>query len=207
MARFIGPKGKVVRRFGTNIYGNPKFDRLLAKRPNPPGQHGPSMARRRKVSEYGQQLVEKQKMKYTYGLLERQFRLTFKRALAQKGITGDNLLILLESRLDNILYRLGWAGTRDQARQLVLHGHLKVNGRRVNVPSYQVRQGDSISVKDSSKSKALVSRYIEENASRPLTEWLSTDKDNLTGQVERLPLREEIQSEANEQLVVELYSK
>ncbi len=206
MARYTGPKGRIVRRFSSNIYGNPKFDRLLGKRSNPPGQHGPSLSRR-KVSEYGQQLIEKQKLKYTYGLLEKQFRLVFKRALRDKGITGDNLLILLESRLDNVVFRMGWAATRDQARQLVVHGHLKVNGRRVNVPSYQLSEGDVISVKDSSRSKALVSRYLEENASRPVPEWVIVDKDNLTATVERLPLREEIQSEANEQLVVELYSK
>ena len=206
MARFTGPRGKIVRRFGLNIYGNPKFDRLLSRRSNPPGQHGPNMARR-KVSEYGQQLVEKQKMKQTYGLLERQFRVVFKRALRMKGITGDNLLILLEGRLDNLVYRSGWAGTRCQARQLVNHGHLKVNGRRVNIPSCQINEGDVISVKDSNKSKALINRYIEENASRPLKDWIVVDKDELTLNVDRLPLREDIQSEANEQLVVELYSK
>jgi small subunit ribosomal protein S4 len=206
MARFTGPKGKIVRRFGLNIYGNPKFDRLLSRRTNPPGQHGPNQARR-KVSEYGQQLIEKQKMKQTYGLLERQFRVFFKRALSKKGITGDNLLIMLESRLDNLIYRAGWAGTRSQARQLINHGHLKVNGRRVSIPSFQASEGDIISVKDSNKSKALINRYVEENASRPLQDWIVVDKDNLTLNVERLPLREDIQSEANEQLVVELYSK
>lgn len=206
MARFTGPRGKIVRRFGLNIYGNPKFDRLLSRRSNPPGQHGPNQARR-KVSEYGQQLIEKQKMKQTYGLLERQFRVVFKRALRMKGITGDNLLILLEGRLDNVIYRAGWAGTRSQARQLVNHGHLKVNGRRVNIPSFQITEGDTISVKDSNKSKALINRYVEENSSRPVQEWIAVDKDELTLKVDRLPLREDIQSEANEQLVVELYSK
>ncbi len=206
MSRFRGPKGKVCRRFGINIYGNPKYDRLLAKRPTPPGDHGPKQ-RRRKTSEYGQQLVEKQKLKYAYGLREKEFRHVFRRALAQKGITGDNLLILLESRLDNVVFRLRWAATRDQARQLVLHGHLKVNNRRVNVPSYQVREGDVITVKDSSRSQALVNRYVEENASRPAVDWLTVDGDNLKGEVVRLPLREEIQTVANEQLVVELYSK
>ena len=206
MARFTGAKGKVCRRFGLNVYGNPKFDRLLSRRSNPPGQHGPNMMRR-KVSEYGQQLIEKQKMKFTYGLLERQFRITFKRALSTKGITGDNLLILLESRLDNAVYRAGWAGTRDQARQLVNHGHLKINGRKVNVPSCQIREGDVISVKDSNTSNALITRYVEENASRPTQEWIAADMDEMNFRIERLPLREEIQSEANVQLVVELYSK
>jgi small subunit ribosomal protein S4 len=206
MSRFTGPKGKVCRRFGINIYGNPKFDRLLAKRSNPPGEQGTSR-RRRKPSEYGQQLVEKQKLKYAYGLREKGFRNVFKRALNHKGITGDNLLIFLESRLDNVVYRMRWAGTRDQARQLVLHGHLKVNNRRVNVPSYQIREGDVLTVKDSPRSLALVQRNIEENGSRPAVDWVNADTDNLTGQVVRSPMREEIQSVANEQLVVELYSK
>ncbi len=206
MSRFTGPKGKVCRRFGINIYGNPKFDRLLAKRSNPPGEQGTSR-RRRKPSEYGQQLVEKQKLKYAYGLREKEFRNVFKRALNHKGITGDNLLILLESRLDNVVYRMRWAGTRDQARQLVLHGHLKVNNRRVNVPSYQIREGDVLTVKDSPRSLALVQRNIEENGSRPAVDWVNADTDNMTGQVVRSPMREEIQSVANEQLVVELYSK
>jgi len=206
MSRFRGPKGKIVRRFGINIYGNPKFDRLLARRQNPPGMHGGNKGRR-KMSEYGKQLIEKQKLKYTYGLGERQFRITFKRALRQKGITGDNLMIMLESRLDNTVFRMGMAPTRDAARQLILHGHLKVNNRRVSIASFQVNQNDTVTVKESTRSRGLVQRYVDENISAEIPEWVSIDRDNLKATVDRVPLREEIPTIANEQLVVELYSK
>mgnify|MGYP001034618642 FL=1 len=206
MSRFRGPKGKIVRRFGINIYGNPKFDRLLARRQNPPGMHGGNKGRR-KMSEYGKQLIEKQKLKYTYGLGERQFRITFKRALRHKGITGDNLMIMLESRLDNTVFRMGMAPTRDAARQLILHGHLKVNNRRVSIASFQVNQNDTVTVKESTRSRGLVQRYVDENISAEIPEWVSIDRDNLKATVDRVPLREEIPTIANEQLIVELYSK
>lgn len=206
MSRFSGPKGKIVRRFGINIYENPKFDRLLAKRATPPGMHG-NNRRRKKLSDYGQQLLEKQKLKYTYGMKEAQFRVLFKRALKHEGITGDNLLILLESRFDNVVFRMGLAPSRDAARQLILHGHLKINSRRVNIPSYHLRPGDKISTKDSSRSQNLVRRYLEENAQRTLPEWVAVDKTQLIAEFVRAPMREEIQSVANEQLVVDLYSK
>jgi small subunit ribosomal protein S4 len=206
MSRFRGPKGKIVRRFGVNIYGNPKFDRLLARRQNPPGMHG-GYKGRRKISEYGKQLIEKQKLKYTYGLRERQFRITFKRALRHKGITGDNLMIMLESRLDNTVFRMGMAPSRDAARQLILHGHLKVNNRRVNIASFQVTQNDTVTVKESTRSRGLVQRYVDENISAEIPEWVSVDRDNLKATVDRVPLREEIPTIANEQLIVELYSK
>jgi small subunit ribosomal protein S4 len=206
MSRFRGPKGKIVRRFGVNIYGNPKFDRLLARRQNPPGMHG-GFKGRRKISEYGKQLIEKQKLKYTYGLRERQFRVTFKRALRHKGITGDNLMIMLESRLDNTVFRMGMAPTRDAARQLILHGHLKVNNRRVNIASFQITPNDTVTVKESTRSRGLVQRYVDENISAEIPEWVSVDRDNLKATVDRVPLREEIPTIANEQLVVELYSK
>ena len=206
MSRFRGPKGKIVRRFGINIYGNPKFDRLLARRQNPPGMHGGNKGRR-KMSEYGKQLIEKQKLKYTYGLGERQFRITFKRALRNKGITGDNLMIMLESRLDNAVFRMGMAPTRDAARQLILHGHLKVNNRRVNIASFQINQNDTVTVKESTRSRGLVQRYVDESISAEIPEWVSIDRDNLKATVDRVPLREEIPTIANEQLVVELYSK
>jgi small subunit ribosomal protein S4 len=206
MSRFRGPKGKIVRRFGVNIYGNPKFDRLLARRQNPPGMHG-GFKGRRKISEYGKQLIEKQKLKYIYGLRERQFRVTFKRALRHKGITGDNLMIMLESRLDNAVFRMGMAPTRDAARQLILHGHLKVNNRRVNIASFQVTQNDTVTVKESTRSRGLVQRYVDENISAEIPEWVSVDRDNLKATVDRVPMREEIPTIANEQLVVELYSK
>ena len=206
MSRFRGPKGKIVRRFGVNIYGNPKFDRLLARRQNPPGMHGGNKGRR-KISEYGKQLLEKQKLKYTYGLRERQFRVTFKRALRHKGITGDNLMIMLESRLDNTVFRMGMAPTRDAARQLILHGHLKVNNRRVNIASFQITPNDTVTVKESTRSRGLVQRYVDENIRAEIPEWVSVDRDNLKATVDRVPLREEIPTIANEQLVVELYSK
>ncbi len=206
MSRYTGPKGKLARRFGVNIFGNPKYDRVLGKRPNAPGQHGQTSGRR-KVSEYGLQLLEKQKLKMAYGMREKQFRLYYKRALAQEGKTGDNLLILLETRLDNVIYRLTMAPSRDSARQMILHGHIKVNNRRVNIPSFQVSAGDIITAKDSTRSQTLVKRWLEENASRDVPEWLMINKDELKGQVVRKPLGEEIPSVANEQLVVELYSK
>lgn len=207
MSRFTGPKGKIVRRLGVNIYGNPKFDKLLEKRPNPPGFHGPKKARRQKMSEYGTQLAEKQKLKYTYGMRERGFRVLFKRALRKDGITGDNLMVLLETRLDNAVYRLRLAPTRDAARQMILHGHLKVNDRRVNVPSFHVRPGDVITVKSSVKSETLVKRNIEAASRGEAVEWATLDKDGLKGTIDRYPTRDEIPNIANEQLVVELYSK
>jgi len=204
--RFTGAKGKIVRRFGVNIYGNPKFDRLLARRSNPPGVHGANKGRR-KVSEYGRQLLEKQKIKYTYGMGERSFRVMIKRALHQQGVTGDNLMVLLECRLDNVIYRMGMAPTRDAARQLILHGHLKINNRRVNIASFQVSPNDTVTVKDSTRSRGLVQRYLEENISAEVPEWVSVDRENLKSSVLRAPLREELPTIANEQLVVELYSK
>lgn len=206
MSRFTAPKGKIVRRFGVNIYGNPKFDRMLAKKPHGPGMHGATQ-QRRKISEYATQLLEKQKLKYTYGLGEKQFRIVYFRALNSAGITGDNMMILLESRLDNVIYRLGLAPTRDAAKQMTTHGHVKVNGRRVNIPSFSVKPGDVVTTKESTKSKNLVRRGLEESTSREVPGWLYIDKDNLGGQVLRLPMREEIPSIANERLVVELYSK
>jgi len=206
MAKFTGPKGKLVRRFGVNIYGNPKYDRLLERRSHGPGQHGPNQARR-KVSDYGQQLVEKQKLRHTYGLLEKQFRRTFRKAQQMRGVTGDNLLSLLETRLDSIAFRAGFGCTLMQARQLVNHGHLKVNGRRVDIASFRVRVGDLITVRDSSTSRELASRYLVENPRFDGAEWLTIDLKELSVTVNRLPQRDEIQVAANEQMIVELYSK
>lgn len=206
MAKFTGPKGKLVRRFGVNIYGNPKYDRLLERRSHGPGQHGPTQGRR-KVSDYGQQLTEKQKLRHTYGLLEKQFRRTFRKAQQMRGVTGDNLLTLLETRLDSIAFRAGFGCSLMQARQLVNHGHLKVNGRRVDIPSFRVRVGDEISVRDSAGSKALATRYLQENPKFSGGEWLTVDQQTMTVMVNRLPQRDEIQVAANEQMIVELYSK
>jgi small subunit ribosomal protein S4 len=206
MSRSLGPKGKVCRRFNMNLFGNPKFDRLISKRPVTPGMHG-VLQGRKKISEYGMQLAEKQKLKYIYGLKEAQFRANFHKAQQQKGITSDNLMILLERRLDNVVYRLGFATTRSAARQIVTHGHIKVNGRRVNIPSFLVRGNDVITVKENTTSTTLLRRMVEESSSREMTPWLDLDKATLRGLVQRLPLRSEIPTVAREQLVVELYSK
>ncbi len=206
MAKYTGPKGKLVRRFGVNIFDNPKYDRLLERRPNPPGQHGDKQQRSKK-SDYGLQLIEKQKLKNSYGLLERQFRKTFERATQKKGVTGDNLMTLLETRLDNAVFRAGFGSTRMQARQLVNHGHLKVNGRRVDIPSYQLRPGDVVSVRDHERSRALISRTMASSPRFVLAGWLTVDQEGLAFSVAHLPERDEIRSEVNEQLIVELYSK
>jgi len=206
MAKYTGPKGKLVRRFGVNIFDNPKYDRLLERRGQKPGQHGPSQVRR-KMSEYGLQLIEKQKLRNTYGLLEKQFRRVFNQAARQKGVTGDNLLVLLETRLDNVAYRAGFGCTRMQARQLVNHGHLEVNGQRVNIPSYRVRPGDLVSVRNTQKSLGLVSRYLGESPRFADVGWIDVNKESLQVTFKHLPQRSEIQLDVNEQLVVELYSK
>lgn len=206
MAKFTGPKGKLVRRFGVNIYGNPKYDRLLERRSHGPGQHGPNSVRR-KVSDYAQQLIEKQKLRNTYGLLEKQFRRVFRKAQQMRGVTGDNLLVLLETRLDTLAFRAGFGCTLMQARQLVNHGHLEVNGRRVDIASYRVKTGDIITVRDSAASRALVTRYIMENPRFAGAQWLTVDQHVLKVTVNRLPQRDEIHGTANEQLIVELYSK
>jgi len=206
MAKFTGPKGKLIRRFGVNIYGNPKYDRLLERRSHGPGQHGPNQTRR-KVSDYGQQLIEKQKLRHTYGLLEKQFRRTFRKAQQMRGVTGENLLSLLETRLDSIAFRAGFGCTLMQARQLVNHGHLKVNGRRVDIASFRVRVNDVISVRDSSSSRVLASRYFVENPRFDGAGWLIVDQKEMTVTLNRLPQRDEIQVAANEQMIVELYSK
>lgn len=206
MAKFTGPKGKLVRRFGVNIYGNPKYDRLLERRSHGPGQHGPNQARR-KVSDYGQQLVEKQKLRHTYGLLEKQFRRTFRKAQQMRGVTGENLLCLLETRLDSIAFRAGFGCTLMQARQLVNHGHLKINGRRVDIASFRVRVGDVITVRDSAPSRGLATRYLMENPRFDSAGWLAVDQQELSVKLSRLPQRDEIGVAANEQMIVELYSK
>ena len=206
MAKFTGSKGKLVRRFGVNIYGNPKYDRLLERRSHGPGQHGPNQARR-KVSDYGQQLVEKQKLRHTYGLLEKQFRRTFRKAQQMRGVTGENLLGLLETRLDSIAFRAGFGCTLMQARQLVNHGHLKVNGRRVDIASFRVRVGDVITVRDSGSSRGLATRYLMENPRFDSAGWLAVDQQELSVKLSRLPQRDEIGVAANEQMIVELYSK
>ena len=206
MAKFTGPKGKLVRRFGVNIFGNPKYERLLERRSHGPGQHGPDRVRR-KVSDYAHQLIEKQKLRHSYGLLEKQFRRLFRKAQQMRGVTGENLLVLLETRLDSLVFRAGFGCTLMQSRQLVNHGHININGRRVDIASCRVKTGDVISVRNTAASKALATRYLMENPRFTGAEWLTLDKLTLRVTVDRMPQRDEIQSVANEQLIVELYSK
>ena len=200
MARYRGPKAKIARKFREPIFGPSK---ALEKKNYPPGQHGNSR-RRGKKSEYANQLAEKQKAKYTYGLLEKQFSLTFERAARKKGITGENLLKFLEARLDNTVFRMGIAPTRRSARQLVGHKHIRVNGVLTNIPSYQVKPGDIIEVREKSKSLELISDST--SAGRSFS-WLEFDKITLKGTFLNYSEREDIPENIKEQLIVELYSK
>jgi len=170
-----------------------------------PGEHG--QVRRKQLSDYGVQLREKQKLKRMYGLLERQFRLSFEKADRQKGITGTNLLLNLERRLDNMVFRMGFANSRNQARQLITHRHFLVNGRIVNIPSYELKEGDVVTVKEKSRSLAVIREALETVVRRGIPQWLEVDKENFTGKVKALPTREELTMPVQEQLVVELYSK
>lgn len=201
MARYIGPKSRIARRFGEPIFGP---DKVLNKRNYAPGQHG--VNRRKKNSEYGTQLNEKQKAKYTYGVLERQFRILFEQAQRSKGITGEILLQLLESRLDNIVYRLGIAPTRAAARQLVSHCHITVDGKVVNIPSYSVKPGQVVAVREKSKSLEVIANSLAgfNHAKYAWLEWNEADK---AGKYLSIPPREEIPENIKEQLIVELYSK
>ena len=201
MARYTGPKSKIARKFNDPIYGPDKF---LEKKAFPPGQHGTNK-RRKKHSEYGIQLQEKQKAKYTYGILERQFRNVFKLATRKKGITGENLLKLIEARLDNTVFRLGISPTRSGARQLVSHRHITVNGSIVNIPSYSLKEGDVIGVREKSKSLIAITDSLEQ--SHKSFSWLEWDSDKLQGKFLNYPPREEIPENIKEQLIVELYSK
>lgn len=201
MARYTGPTSKIARKFGEPIFG---FDRVLEKKSYPPGQHGPSR-RRKAASEYGIQLKEKQKAKYTYGLLERQFENLFKKASSKEGVTGEILLQYLESRLDNTVFRLGIAPTRRAARQLVGHKHILVNGDVVNVPSYALRPGDVVSVREKSKDLVVIADSVGKSAKK--FGWLEFDGGSLKGKFLAMPTRDEIPENINVQLIVELYSK
>jgi small subunit ribosomal protein S4 len=205
MAKINTPRGKLVRKFGENIFGNPKFDKLLNRKPYGPGQH--AQTRRGKISNYGTQLQEKQKIKFMYGLLEKQFRITFKKAEKLKGETGTNMLQLLESRLDNVVFRLGFAPTRPAARQLVSHKHFLVNGTAVNIPSYTLKPGDSISVRDRSKKMEIILDSIRTIKGDIDLSWLDLDKAKMMGTFLNVPERDQMNLTVNEQLVVELYSK
>ena len=201
MARYTGPKTKIARKFGEALYG---ADKVLSKKNYPPGQHGNN--RRRKTSEYGVQLREKQKAKYTYGVLEKQFRNMFEKASRSKGITGEVLLQLLESRLDNVVFRLGLAPTRDAARQLVSHRHIVVDGKVVNIPSYSVKPGQIIGVREKSKSLEVISEALSgfNHSKYPWIEW---EQSAMNGKFLHLPERADIPENIKEQLIVELYSK
>jgi small subunit ribosomal protein S4 len=201
MARYTGPKTKIARKFGEAIFGE---DKSFEKRNFPPGQHG-NTRRRGKKSEYAIQLMEKQKAKYTYGILERQFRNLFKKASADKGITGEVLLQLCESRLDNVVYRMGVSPSRNGARQLVSHRHITVNGEIVNIPSYSLNAGDVVGVREKSKSLSTIENSLANNSN--VFEWMTWNNATKTGTFVAVPVRLQIPENIKEQLIVELYSK
>ena len=209
MARYTGPVCRLCRREGVKLFL--KGDRCysgkcaMEKRSYAPGQHGNN--RRRKMSEYAVMLAEKQKAKYTYGVLERQFRNMFEHAAKAEGITGEVLLQNLESRLDNVVFRMGLATTRKEARQIVGHKHVLVNGKRVNIPSYQIKAGDTVEIREKSKGSQRYKDILEVTGARLVPEWLEADQENLSGTVKALPTREQIDVPVNEMLIVELYSK
>jgi small subunit ribosomal protein S4 len=202
MARYTGPRVRISRRFGLPIFGPSKY---LERRNYGPGVHGPKS--RRKHTEYGLGLIEKQKLRYYYGLMEKQFRGVYEKALRRRGVTGEQMLQILETRLDNVVYHLGFANTRAAARQLVSHGHLTVNGKKVGIPSFALRVNDVIQVKNNNVSRQLATKNLEVATSRAVPDWLSLGKDEFKGVVMRIPTRDEIQPIANEQAVVEFYSR
>ena len=203
MARYTGPKDRVARRYGTPLFGPTKY---LERKNYPPGQHGPKGSRR-KSSEYSVALGEKQKLRYQYGLLERQFRRFFEIASQRRGVTGEILLQLLETRLDNVVYRLGFANSRNAARQMVAHGHVAVNGTKTDISSYICQPGDVISVREKDGSRRLATKNMELTSITVVPDWLTVNKDQFNGTVARIPTRDEIAPIVNEQLIVELYSK
>ena len=202
MARYTGPRTRISRRFGVPIFGQSKY---LERRNYGPGVHGPKS--RRKVTDYALGLLEKQKLRYYYGLMERQFRNVYERALKRRGVTGETMLQILETRLDNVVYHLGFANTRPAARQMVSHGHIRVNGRKVNIPSCALKVNDVVEVKDSNVARQMASKNLEMATSRVVPDWLSLNKEAFKGAVARIPTRDEIQPIANEQAVVEFYSR
>jgi len=202
MARYTGPRDRISRRFGIPIFGPSKY---FERRNYPPGVHGPRS--RRKHTEYGLGLIEKQKLRFYYGLMERQFRGVYEKAARRRGVTGEQMLQILETRLDNVVYQLGYANTRAASRQMVAHGHMLVNGRKVSVPSYALKVNDVVEVKNSNVSRQLATKNLEVSTSRAVPDWLSQNKDEFKGVVMRVPTREEIQPVANEQAIVEFYSR
>jgi small subunit ribosomal protein S4 len=202
MARYTGPRVRISRRFGIPIFGPSKY---LERRNYGPGVHGPKS--RRKHTDYGLGLIEKQKLRYYYGLMERQFRGVYEKARKRRGVTGEQMLQILETRLDNVVFHLGFANTRAAARQMVSHGHITVNGRKVNVPSFCLKVNDAVAVKNSNVSRQLATKNLEIATSRAVPDWLSLNKEEFKGTVMRIPTRAEIQPIANEQAVVEFYSR
>src|SRR5438874_8283318 len=202
MARYTGPRVRISRRFGVPIFGSSKY---LERKNYAPGMHGPKA--RRKKTDYALGLDEKQKLRYYYGLMERQFHGVYQRALKQRGVTGETMLQILETRLDNVCYHLGFANTRAAARQLVCHGHVRVNGRKVNIPSCGLKVNDVVEIKNSNAARQLATKHLEIATSRAVPGWLSLDKEGLKGVVMRIPTRDEIQPIGNEQAVVEFYSR
>jgi len=202
MARYTGPTTRISRRFGQPIFGATK---AFEKRTYPPGQHGPKL--RRKLSEYAVGLNEKQKLRYIYGLLERQFRRVFENAKRERGVTGERFLQLLETRLDSVVYLLGFAKSRAAARQFVNHGHVRVNGHKVDIASYNVLTGDEIEIKNTPSSRQLATRCLEENRARNVPGWLTLNAEAFKAVVNRLPKRDEMEPGINEQLIVEFYSR
>ena len=202
MARYTGPRVRISRRFGVPIFGPTKY---LERRNYGPGVHGPKS--RRKHTDYGLGLIEKQKLRYYYGLLERQFRGVYEKALRRRGVTGEQMLQILETRLDNVVFHLGLANTRAAARQMVSHGHIQVNGRKVNVPSFALKVNDIITVKNNNVSRQLATKNLEISTSRAVPDWMTLNKEEFKGIVMRIPTRDEINPIANEQAVVEFYSR
>ena len=202
MARYTGPRVRISRRFGIPIFGPTKY---LERRNYGPGVHGPKS--RRKTTDYGLGLIEKQKFRYYYGLMEKQFRGVYEKALRRRGVTGEQMLQILETRLDNVVFHLGFANTRAAARQMVCHGHIMVKGRKVNIPSYALKVNDVIEVKNHNVSRQLATKNLEVATSRAVPDWLSLSKEEFKGTVMRIPTRDEIQPIANEQVVVEFYSR
>jgi small subunit ribosomal protein S4 len=202
MARYTGPRVRISRRFGIPIFGPSKY---LERRNYGPGVHGPKS--RRKHTDYGLGLIEKQKLRYYYGLMEKQFRGVYEKALSRRGVTGETMLQILETRLDNVVYHLGLANTRAAARQMVCHGHITVNGRKVGIPSFALKVNQVIEVKNHNVSRQLATKNLEGSVSRAVPDWLSFNKEEFKGTVQRIPTREEIQPIANEQAVVEFYSR
>jgi small subunit ribosomal protein S4 len=202
MARYTGPRVRISRRFGIPIFGPTKY---LERRNYGPGVHGPKS--RRKTTDYGLGLIEKQKLRYYYGLMEKQFRGVYEKALKRRGVTGEHMLQILETRLDNVVFHLGFANTRAAARQMVCHGHITVKGRKVNIASYALKVNDVIEVKNHIVSRQLATKNFEVSTSRAVPDWLSLSKEEFKGTVMRIPTRDEIQPIANEQAVVEFYSR